>query len=70
MKRKYIREREFIIRYTGESGAADVIRRLLDIAAGCSGQSGSSAGGDERCRGDGTGCENKQGGGICQDKQG
>lgn len=70
MKKKYNREREFIIRYTGESGAADVIRKLLDIAADWGEQSASAAGEDERCQGDGTFCENEQGGGICQDKQG
>lgn len=70
MKKRHASGKRFIIRHSGELTAGEVIVRLLKLAAGDGGQSAAAPREDGRWRGDGTACDDKQSGGICQDKQG
>lgn len=70
MGKKRSAERRYVIRYTGELDAREVIIRLLKLAAGETGPMDTAAREGGRWRRDEETRENRQGGGICQDKQG
>lgn len=68
--KKYTGGREVIIRYSGEVSAGGIIRRLLKLAASDSGKQSMEGSRTEGCQGDEAVCENEQGSGLCQGKQG
>lgn len=70
MKKRHASVKEFIIRHSGELTAGEVIVRLLKLAAGDGGQTAAVSREGGRWRRDGTVRDDKQSGGICQDKQG
>ena len=70
MGKKRISERRYVIRHSGELSAREVIVRLLKLAACENGPMDTAAREGGRWRRDEETRENRQGGGICQDKQG